>query len=86
TIGKATRNEVVLWQLVAHRLMTWKKEYANNAVFVDCVEDLYQTPTIAAKANLMSKLNDCGSNPIYTHIPNPICPNKEVSYCESITA
>lgn len=25
TIGKATRNEVVLWQLVAHRLMTWKK-------------------------------------------------------------
>ncbi len=22
TIGKATRNEVVLWQLVAHRLMT----------------------------------------------------------------
>ncbi|WP_317608946.1 ferric iron reductase, partial [Staphylococcus aureus] len=57
TIGKATRNEVVLWQLVAHRLMTWKKEYANNAVFVDCVEDLYQTPTIAAKANLMSKLN-----------------------------
>ena len=25
TIGKATRNEVVLWQLVAHRLMTWKR-------------------------------------------------------------
>ncbi|WP_431520515.1 hypothetical protein, partial [Staphylococcus aureus] len=21
--------------------------------------------------------------PIYTHIPNPICYNKEVSYCES---
>ncbi|SCU13311.1 Siderophore staphylobactin biosynthesis protein SbnE [Staphylococcus aureus] len=52
-------------------------------MFVDCVEDLYQTPTIAAKANLMSKLNDCGANPIYTHIPNPICHNKEVSYCES---
>ncbi|MGT0185811.1 IucA/IucC family C-terminal-domain containing protein [Staphylococcus aureus] len=26
TIGKATRNEVVLWQLVAYCLMTWKKE------------------------------------------------------------
>ena len=24
----------------------------------------------------MSKLNDCGANPIYTHIPNPICHNK----------
>ncbi|CCE57949.1 TPA: L-2,3-diaminopropanoate--citrate ligase SbnE [Staphylococcus argenteus] len=82
TIGKATQNEDELWQLVARRLMDWKEEYADNAVFVECVEDLCQSPTIAAKANLMSKLNDCGGNPIYTHIPNPICHNKEVSYCE----
>ncbi|MGV1143703.1 hypothetical protein ACV56Z_10990 [Staphylococcus aureus] len=27
-----------------------ENKYANNAVFVDCVEDLYQTPTIAANA------------------------------------
>ncbi|API78189.1 L-2,3-diaminopropanoate--citrate ligase SbnE [Staphylococcus argenteus] len=82
TIGKATQNEDELWQLVARRLMDWKEEYADNAVFIECVEDLCQSPTIAAKANLMSKLNDCGGNPIYTHIPNPICHNKEVSYCE----
>ncbi|CDR23348.1 L-2,3-diaminopropanoate--citrate ligase SbnE [Staphylococcus argenteus] len=82
TIGKATQNEDELWQMVARRLMDWKEEYADNAVFVECVEDLCQSPTIAAKANLMSKLNDCGGNPIYTHIPNPICHNKEVSYCE----
>ncbi|ATY55799.1 TPA: L-2,3-diaminopropanoate--citrate ligase SbnE [Staphylococcus argenteus] len=82
TIGKATQNEDELWQLVARRLMDWKEEYADNAVFVECVEDLCQSSTIAAKANLMSKLNDCGGNPIYTHIPNPICHNKEVSYCE----
>ncbi|HDY9510153.1 TPA: L-2,3-diaminopropanoate--citrate ligase SbnE [Staphylococcus argenteus] len=82
TIGKATQNEDELWQLVACRLMDWKEEYADNAVFVECVEDLCQSSTIAAKANLMSKLNDCGGNPIYTHIPNPICHNKEVSYCE----
>ncbi|BBD84943.1 staphyloferrin B biosynthesis enzyme [Staphylococcus argenteus] len=82
TIGKATQNEDELWQLVVRRLMDWKEEYADNAVFVECVEDLCQSSTIAAKANLMSKLNDCGGNPIYTHIPNPICHNKEVSYCE----
>lgn len=82
TIGKATQNEDELWQLVSRRLMDWKEEYADNAVFVECVEDLCQSSTIAAKANLMSKLNDCGGNPIYTHIPNPICHNKEVSYCE----
>ncbi|UMT80762.1 L-2,3-diaminopropanoate--citrate ligase SbnE [Staphylococcus roterodami] len=82
TIGKATQNEDELWQLVARRLIDWKENYADNAVFVECVEDLCQSPTIAAKANLMSKLNDCGGNPIYTHIPNPICHNKEVSYCE----
>ncbi|WP_088811233.1 L-2,3-diaminopropanoate--citrate ligase SbnE [Staphylococcus argenteus] len=82
TIGKATQNEDEFWQMVARRLMDWKEEYADNAVFVECVEDLCQSPTIAAKANLMSKLNDCGGNPIYTHIPNPICHNKEVSYCE----
>ncbi len=82
TIGKATQNEDELWQLVARRLIDWKEKYADNAVFVECVEDLCQSPTIAAKANLMSKLNDCGGNPIYTHIPNPICHNKEVSYCE----
>ncbi|OMH94227.1 L-2,3-diaminopropanoate--citrate ligase SbnE [Staphylococcus argenteus] len=82
TIGKATQNEDELWQLVARRLIDWKEENADNTVFVECVEDLCQSPTIAAKANLMSKLNDCGGNPIYTHIPNPICHNKEVSYCE----
>ncbi|WP_285835292.1 ferric iron reductase, partial [Staphylococcus aureus] len=58
TIGKATQNEDELWQLVARRLMDWKEEYADNAVFIECVEDLCQSPTIAAKANLMSKLND----------------------------
>ncbi|RZI06244.1 siderophore biosynthesis protein SbnE, partial [Staphylococcus aureus] len=58
TIGKCSRNEVRLVRLVAHRLMTWKEQYATNGVFSDCVEDLYQTPTLAAKAKLMSKVND----------------------------
>lgn len=82
TIGKATRNEAELWQIVAKRLAVWKKQYTDNTVFLECVEDLCQSPTIDAKANLMSKLNDCGENPIYTHIPNPIAHNKEVPYCE----
>lgn len=69
TLGKATGDEAALWQVVQHEMQTWQKEKVMSAY----VEDLLHAETFSAKANFISKIKDCGENPIYTNIPNPMC-------------
>lgn len=68
TLGKATRKEGMLWQVVRSQLQTW----TTDKVMQRYVDDLLQSATFSAKANFMSKINNCSETPIYTNIPNPI--------------
>ncbi len=75
TIGKACHNESQLWSVVRQQLVQWQA--SGNEVMQACIQDLCDTPFFEAKANLTSKLKDCGENPIYIDIPNPIFIEKE---------
>nr|WP_269667662.1 IucA/IucC family protein [Staphylococcus arlettae] len=80
TVGKHNGEELTLWSYVRDILQSWSQEEATSAAWSAYVMDLYNSPVFAAKANLISKIHDCGENPIYTDIPNPIAMTKEVQY------
>nr|WP_279016790.1 IucA/IucC family protein [Staphylococcus schleiferi] len=75
TIGKAYHNESQLWSVVREQFIQWQA--SGNEVMQASIQYLCDTPFFEAKANLTSKLKDCGENPIYIEIPNPIFIEKE---------
>ncbi|EGQ2751392.1 siderophore biosynthesis protein SbnE [Staphylococcus pseudintermedius] len=80
TLGKATGDEEMLWQTVNRTLETWQERAEGHDVLMQCLEDLRYNPTFAAKANLMSKLQERGEDPIYIKIPNPISQEEDSIY------
>jgi L-2,3-diaminopropanoate---citrate ligase len=54
-----------LWQVVRELL----QQVATNRY----VTDLLCSPTLPAKANLTSRLAECGEQPLYVPVPNPMC-------------
>ncbi|ARJ52007.1 IucA/IucC family protein [Staphylococcus lutrae] len=73
TLGKATGQELLLWKAVNATLAEWQQKAQGRDLLIQCLEDLRYNPIFYAKANLMSKLQERGEDPIYVKIPNPIC-------------
>lgn len=78
TMGKRVGSETTLWQTVRNKLLNWSQDASTSAQMKVYVDDLYERPTFSAKANFMSKIKDCGDNPLYTNIPNPMFMEEEV--------
>ena len=78
TLGNRVGSETTLWQTVRNKLLNWSQDASTSAQMKVYVDDLYERPTFSAKANFMSKIKDCGDNPLYTNIPNPMFMEEEV--------
>ncbi len=60
--------EDFLWQITRNELMNTR----TNLPTQTCIEKLFLTPTLPAKANLLSTFDQCGETPHWVDIPNPL--------------
>jgi len=65
------QDESPFWQVVRQTLLRMKTADAPERL-TSLVDDLMQKKTLPAKANLLSRFQKRGENPLYVEIPNPI--------------
>ncbi|OCA84979.1 IucA/IucC family protein [Pseudobacillus wudalianchiensis] len=71
-LGKVDHSdEWKLWQVVRSVLLEIERTASSHSLKA-YAQRLLQSPTLPAKANLISRFQECGETPLFVDIPNPI--------------
>jgi siderophore synthetase component len=72
TLAKLSdQDEYHYWRIVRVTLQEMKQEKISKTL-ENCINNLLEGEWLPAKANLISRFQDCGENPLFVDIPNPI--------------
>lgn len=67
-----SRSEQPFWSIIRETLIELRDQPQTTARLRSMIHDLLETPTLPAKANLLSRFHQRGETPLYVDIPNPI--------------